>query len=124
MARENNASDRLGVMPVNKLVFSISLPVIISMLVQAMYNIVDSAFVGSYGDMPLRALSLAFPVQNLFIACAVGFGVGTNALVARYLGKRNRQKASSIANTGIMLSILGYLVILYLRTILCVPDRI
>ena len=121
MARENNASDRLGVMPVNKLVFSISLPVIISMLVQAMYNIVDSAFVGSYGDMPLRALSLAFPVQNLFIACAVGFGVGTNALVARYLGKRNRQKASSIANTGIMLSILGYLVFLILSFFICEP---
>ena len=121
MARKNNASDRLGVMPVNKLVFSISLPVIISMLVQAMYNIVDSAFVGSYGDMSLRALSLAFPVQNLFIACAVGFGVGTNALVARYLGKRNRQKASSIANTGIMLSILGYLVFLILSFFICEP---
>ena len=70
MARENNASDRLGVMPVNKLVFSISLPVIISMLVQAMYNIVDSAFVGSYGDMPLRALSLAFPVEFIYSMCS------------------------------------------------------
>lgn len=121
MDRENNASDRLGIMPVNKLVFSISLPVIISMIVQALYNIVDSAFVGSYGDMPLRALSLAFPIQNLFISFAVGFGVGTNALVARYLGQNKKKKASSIANTGIMLSILGYLIFLVLAFFICEP---
>lgn len=104
----NMESKKMGEMPVTKLVFNMSLPIIISMVVQALYNVVDSVFVGQYNAHALEAVSLAFPIQNLMIAVAVGIGVGTNALVARFLGARKNDRASNAANAGIALSVIGY----------------
>ena len=101
-------SEKLGTMPVTKLVFNMSLPVIISMLVQALYNVVDSIFVGQFNSDALEAVSLAFPMQNLMISFAVGIGVGTNSLVARHLGEKRGDRASDVANTGILLNLIGY----------------
>ena len=78
--------NKMGVMPVNKLLLSMSVPMVISMLVQAMYNIVDSMFVAQISEDALTAVSLAFPVQNLMIAVATGTGVGVNALLSKKSG--------------------------------------
>ncbi len=104
-----NESRKMGEMPVTKLVFNMSLPIIISMMVQALYNVVDSIFVGQFNTHALEAVSLAFPVQNLMISLAVGLGVGTNALVARHLGEKRRDRAGDVASAGIGLSIVGYI---------------
>ena len=101
-------SEKMGSMPVTRLVFNMSLPIIISMMVQALYNVVDSIFVGQYNTHALEAVSRAFPIQNLMISLAVGLGVGTNALVARHLGERRRDRAGDVASAGIGLSIIGY----------------
>ena len=87
MSQEN----KMGVMPINRLLISMSLPMIISMLVQALYNIVDSIFVASIDQAALTAVSMAFPIQNLIIAVSVGTCVGVNALLSRSLGKPNLQ---------------------------------
>lgn len=83
---ERPAENKMGVMPVNKLLLNMAVPMIISMLVQAFYNVVDSVFVAQLSEDALNAVSLAFPVQNLMIAVAVGTGVGINALLSRSLG--------------------------------------
>ncbi|MEG1753236.1 MAG: MATE family efflux transporter, partial [Christensenella sp.] len=80
--------NKMGVLPIKKLVVSMSLPIMISMLVQALYNVVDSIFVGQYSEEAFAAVSLAFPVQMLIIAVAVGTGVGMNSLVSRRLGEK------------------------------------
>lgn len=101
--REN----KMGVMPVNRLIISMSLPMMVSMLVQAMYNIVDSMFVARLGEDALTALSLAFPMQNFMIAVGSGTGVGVNALVSRYLGEKKFDDANRGANNGIFLALLS-----------------
>ena len=83
---EQKQQNKMGVMPIPKLLITMSLPMILSMLVQALYNVVDSIFVAKLNEAALTAVSLAFPVQNLMIAIAVGTGVGINALLSRYLG--------------------------------------
>ena len=93
--------NKMGTMPVRKLLITMSLPMIISMLVQAMYNVVDSIFVSRLGENALAAVSLAFPVQNLMIAVGTGTGVGINALVSRSLGEKKQEYANSAANNGI-----------------------
>ena len=80
--------NKMGVMPIPKLLISMSLPMIMSMLVQALYNVVDSMFVAQLNENALTAVSLAFPIQNLMIAVAAGTGVGINAYLARSLGER------------------------------------
>ena len=97
MAKEN----KLGVMPVKRLVLTMSLPMMISMLVQALYNIVDSIFVSQICEDALTAVSLSSPVQNLMIGVATGTGVGINALLSRNLGARNFEKANKIAANGV-----------------------
>lgn len=114
-------SEKLGSMPVTKLVFNMSLPVIISMLVQALYNVVDSIFVGQFNSDALEAVSLAFPIQNLMISFAVGIGVGTNSLVARHLGEKRSDRASDVANTGIFLNIIGYAAFAVLAIFIITP---
>lgn len=99
--------NKMGVMPINKLLISMSLPMILSMLVQALYNIVDSMFVSRIGEDALTALSLAFPMQNLMIAVGAGTGVGINALLSRSLGEKNEAEANRSANNGIFLAILS-----------------
>lgn len=97
----------MGVMPVNKLIINMSLPMIISMLVQALYNIVDSVFVAMVNQESLTAVSLAFPAQNLMIGFATGTAVGVNALISRALGEKKGEKANTIAENGVFLALLS-----------------
>ncbi len=108
------SSDRMGTMPINRLIISMALPMIISMLVQAMYNIVDSVFVAGVSYNAFTALSLAFPWQNLMIAVSVGTGVGVNALLSKSLGEGNGEKANKVAGNSIILAILSSLVFVIL----------
>lgn len=98
-------------MHVPRLLITMSLPMIISMLVQALYNIVDSIFVAQINEAALTAVSLAFPVQNLMIAIAVGTGVGINALLSRSLGEQNEAAAHKAAQNGIFLGIVSYIIV-------------
>ena len=104
----------MGTERIPKLLFSISTPIIISMLVQALYNIVDSIFVAQYDPTgtATAALAIAFPIQNLMIAVSVGLAVGTNALLSRSLGQKNSEKVNTIAGQGIFLTLCGYLLFL------------
>ena len=102
--------NKMGVMPENKLLLNMALPMIISMLIQACYNIVDSYFVSKLSEDALNAVSLAFPVQNLMIAVAVGTGVGINALLSRSLGQKDYDRANHTAMNGILLEVLSGLV--------------
>lgn len=103
------AENKMGTMPINRLLISMSLPMIISMLVQAMYNIIDSIFVAQISEEALTAVSMAFPIQTLMIAVSTGTCVGLNALLSRSLGERNHKEAQLTAVNGIFLSFLGYL---------------
>ena len=102
--------NKMGTMPVNKLLISMSLPIIISMLVQALYNIVDSIFVAQINENALTAVSLAYPVQNLMIAIASGTGVGVNSFVSKCLGAKDYKFANKAANISIFLAIMNWLV--------------
>ena len=102
--------NKMGVMPVNKLLLNMAVPMIISMLVQALYNVVDSVFVAQLSEDALNAVSLAFPVQNLMIAVAVGTGVGINALLSRSLGQKNYERANQTAMNGLFLAAVSCLV--------------
>lgn len=96
--------NKMGVMPIGKLILSMSLPIMISMLIQALYNIVDSIFVSKINENAFTAVSLAFPVQNLMIAFAVGIGVGINALLSKSLGERKPEEASKVARNGLFIA--------------------
>ena len=85
---EQTKENKMGTMPVNKLLVTMSLPMVISMIVQALYNIVDSIFVSRLSEDALTAVSMAFPMQNLMISVAVGTGVGINAMLSRALGEK------------------------------------
>lgn len=106
--REN----KMGVMSINKLLITMSLPMIISMLVQALYNVVDSMFVSHISENALSAVSLAFPLQSFMIAVGTGTGVGINAVLSKSLGEKNYDEANSAANNGIFLAVLSYLLFL------------
>lgn len=110
----NNApqENKLGIMPVNKLVISMALPLIVSNLVQALYNIVDSIFVAQINENATKAVSLAFPIQMLIIAVAVGTGVGTSSLMSRKLGEKNFKDAGTAANQGFFLAACGAILFL------------
>lgn len=107
MEKPIHQENKMGVMPVPKLLITMSLPMIISMLVQALYNVVDSVFVAQINEEALTAVSLAFPVQNLMIAIASGTGVGINALLSRNLGERKFEEANITARNGIFLGIIS-----------------
>lgn len=102
--------NKMGVMPINKLLITMSLPMMISMLVQALYNIVDSIFVSQISEYALRAVSLAFPIQSLMIAVAVGTAVGINAFLSKTLGEKQYEKANVIATNGIFIEVVSALV--------------
>ena len=104
--------NKMGVMPIGKLIISMSLPIMISMLVQALYNIVDSIFVARISEDALTAVSMAFPIQNLMIAVGVGTAVGVNALLARSLGEKDFDKVNKVATNAVFLVVLSYLVFL------------
>ena len=104
--------NKMGIMPIGKLVISMSLPIVISMLVQALYNIVDSMFVSMISPEALNAVSLAFPAQNLMIGFATGTAVGINALVSRALGAQDGEHANRVAMNGIFLAVCCYVLFL------------
>ena len=102
--------NKLGVMPITKLIWNMSLPIIASMLVQALYNIVDSWFVSRVSEQALTAVSLAFPAQNLMIGLATGTAVGVNSLMGRALGAGLRERADKVANNGVFLAVVGFVI--------------
>lgn len=104
------AENKMGTMPEGRLIVTMSFPIMLSMLVQALYNIVDSAFVARISEDALTAVSLAFPVQLLMIAVATGTGVGVNALLSRRLGEKKQEAANAVAINGIFLSVCCWLV--------------
>ena len=101
---EERRENRMGTWPIPKLLVSMSLPIMASMLIQALYNVVDGIFVARVSEDALTAVSLAFPVQSLMIAVAVGTAVGINALLSRKLGERNFEDANMVADNGIFLA--------------------
>ena len=109
-----NTENKLGVMPINKLIWNMSLPIIASMLVQALYNIVDSIFVSQISEQALTAVSLAFPAQQLIISLASGTAVGINALLGHALGAGNRKRANDVACNGLFLAVVSSIVCLVL----------
>lgn len=114
MSKEDSMS-KMGTTPVNKLMLTMGIPMILSMVLQAVYNIVDSDFVSNMaenGEAALNALTLAFPVQMLMVAIGIGTGVGTNALLAKSLGQGNKEKASRVAGNAVFLAFIIYIVFL------------
>ena len=106
-----NQENKMGVMPIKELIISMSLPMMISMLVQALYNVVDSAFVAripNHAAEAITAVTLAFPMQNLMIAMGSGTGVGINALLSRSLGEKRFDKSNAAANNGLFLTFLNF----------------
>ncbi len=103
MENHSLRENKMGVMPVGKLMVNMALPMIISMLVQALYNVVDSVYVSQVSESAVTALSLAFPVQNLQIGFAVGIGVGVNSLLSKSLGEKNQEAANRTAGNGLVL---------------------
>ena len=102
--------NKLGVMPIKKLIWNMSLPIIVSMLVQALYNIVDSIFVALISEQALTAVSLAFPAQQLILSLSIGTAVGVNALLGHALGAGNRKRANDVACNGLFLAVITSLV--------------
>ena len=100
---DRQQENKMGVMPVGRLLATMSVPIMISMLVQALYNVVDSMFVARIDEYALTALSMAFPIQNLMIAVAAGLGVGLNAVLSRALGAKDQESVSRAAASGMLL---------------------
>lgn len=132
-APSGHQENKMGYMPVKKLLLTMSIPMILSMLVQACYNIVDSIFVAQLSENALTAVSMAFPIQNLMISVAVGVGVGINALMSRSLGEKRFDYANKVAMQGLFLNLVGYVLFvvigilasnLYMRTQTDIPDII
>ena len=103
-----NQENKMGTMPVNQLLLSMAVPIMISMMVQAFYNVVDSYFVAKVNENALTAVSMAFPIQNLMIAAGSGIGVGMNALLSRALGERKPEDANHYAMQGVLLLLAAY----------------
>ena len=100
----------MGTMPEGRLLLNMSLPMMLSMLVQAMYNVVDSIFVSRISEHALTAVSLAFPLQTMLIAVGAGTGVGVNSLLSKSLGEKEYEKANKTAMNGIFLYMISYVV--------------
>lgn len=113
--------NKMGVMPENKLLLSMSLPMMVSMLVQALYNVVDSVFVSRISEDALTAVSLAFPVQNFMIAISVGTAVGVNALLSKTLGEKDYKKAQKVADNAVFLSAVCYCIFFLIGIFAVVP---
>ncbi len=112
---EKQITNKMGIEPVGSLILKMGIPMILSMMLQAFYNIVDSYFVSSMsgvGDAAVNALTLAFPIQALMVAMGIGTGVGVNSLLSKYLGMGDRERASRIAGNAIFLGICTYIIFL------------
>ncbi|MDR3766899.1 MAG: MATE family efflux transporter [Butyricicoccus sp.] len=110
MQTEQIQENKMGVMPVNRLLLSMSVPIMISMLVQALYNVVDSIFVAQLSEDALNAVSLAFPMQNLMISVATGTGVGISALLSKSLGEHDTERVQRAARNGVFLAFVSFVV--------------
>ena len=106
MSTNTLQENKMGVMSEGKLLLNMALPVILSMLVQALYNVVDSSYVSQVSESAVTALSLAFPIQNLQIGFAVGIGVGVNSLLSKSLGEKNQEAANLAAGNGLTLMLI------------------
>ena len=115
--REN----KMGIMPVKKLIINMALPMMISMLVQALYNVVDSIFVAKIEEDALTAVTLAFPMQSLMIAVGTGTGVGVNALLSKALGEKDFKRASKAANNGLFLTLASFVLFLMIGLFIAGP---
>lgn len=115
MEREEN---KMGTQPIKRLIITMSLPMMASMLVQALYNIVDSIFVAQINENALTAVTLAFPMQNLIIALASGTGVGVNSILSRALGEKKYDKSDAAANSAVLLSFVNYIIFLVIGILL------
>ena len=113
--------NKMATMPVNKLLISMAVPMMISMLVQALYNIVDSVFVAKYSASCMTAISLVFPIQTLMIAGGAGIGVGMNALLSRFLGAKDKDNVNKTAFNGITIYIICYLIFLLVGLFVAEP---
>lgn len=116
MSSTQTKENKMGTMPIPKLLITMSLPIAISMLVQALYNIVDSMFVARISEAAFTAVSLVFPVQNVIIALAAGTGVGINALLSRYLGEKRPEQANAVAKNGVFIALVTAAVFTVLGT--------
>ena len=121
MEQNVNTENKMGYMSEGKLLLNMSLPMMLSMLVQAMYNIVDSIFVSRISEDALTAVSLAFPLQSLMIAIAAGTGVGVNALISRALGEKRQHKVDQVASNGIFVYAISYIVVAILGILVVRP---
>lgn len=118
MNEETLRENRMGTEHIPSLLLKMALPMMLSMLVQALYNVVDSIFVAKISEDALTALSVAFPLQNLMIAFAVGLGVGINSLLSRALGEKDRQKADAAAGNGLFLELCAALLFVFIGFVL------
>ena len=108
------AENRMGTEPVNRLLLNMALPMMLSMMMQALYNVVDSIFVAKISEDALTAVSLGFPMQNLMIAFAVGLGVGVNALLSRSLGEHDQHMVDQSARQGLFLELCTAVVFMFI----------
>ena len=110
--REGESENKMGIMPIKKLLFTMAWPAILSMTISALYNIVDSIFVAKLSEDALTAVSIVNPIQMLIIALSVGSGVGINSLISRKLGAKRQQEADQAASTGLRIGVFNYLIFL------------
>lgn len=106
----NTETNKMGIKPIFPLLMSMAFPPMLSMLIQSLYNIVDSVFVAQIGDHALTAVSLAFPIQSILVACAVGIGVGVNSYISRKLGEKNQKEANSAVMHGLILAFIASII--------------
>ncbi len=121
MSEQVSKENKMAVMPVNKLLISMALPMIISMIVQAMYNIVDSVFVSKLSENALTAVSLAFPMQSFMLSMGIGIGVGMNAMLSRCLGAKDKEGVKSAALNGLFLIAIVYILFIFIGLFLTRP---
>ena len=117
----NSKENKMGTMPVKKLIVSMSLPMMISMLVQALYNIVDSIFVSNVSHDALTSVTMAFPLQMMLISVGSGTGVGINALLSKALGEKNQKRVDKAANNGLLLTLASFLLFILVGLFVAKP---
>ena len=112
MSKHEMQGNKMGIMSTGRLLLNMALPLISAMLVQALYNVVDSIYISRVSESAVTALGLAFPIQNLLIGFATGVGVGVNSLLSKSLGEADSEKANRCAGNGILLSIASFVLFL------------